>query len=187
MLRTGSKRAAPGEPVFIPHDVENRGVATGIDQEPNPQISGTFPPPPQVIDSARAPSQGGDTGSNPVGTTRKSTGQRACPAPGRRSAPFSSRICPAADRHTSQLGPVGPGLTPSIVSATCGGREGYRQGLLDRVSRADAAPHSVLGSSARAYSSYSIAGGLAIFCRPWRCDVCRLPNDLHPTPRSTTS
>ena len=26
---------------------------------------------------------------------------------GRRSTPFSSRICPAADRHTSQLGRVG--------------------------------------------------------------------------------
>jgi hypothetical protein len=69
MLRTGSKRATPGDPVFIPHDVENRGVATGIDQEPDPQISGTLLPPPQITDSARSASQGGDTGSNPVGTT----------------------------------------------------------------------------------------------------------------------
>jgi len=41
----------PGDPANIPHDVEDRGVATRIDQEPNPQISGPFWPPPQVADS----------------------------------------------------------------------------------------------------------------------------------------
>jgi hypothetical protein len=30
----------PGDPVSIPHDVENREVGTGIDQELNPQVSG---------------------------------------------------------------------------------------------------------------------------------------------------
>jgi hypothetical protein len=48
-------------------------------------------------------SQGGDTGSNPVGTTRKRSGQNHCPAPESRVAPFSSRICPAADRPTSPM------------------------------------------------------------------------------------
>jgi hypothetical protein len=43
----------PRDPANIPHDIENRGVATGINQEPNPQISGRFRPPPEVADSAR--------------------------------------------------------------------------------------------------------------------------------------
>jgi hypothetical protein len=40
-------------PVNIPHDIENRGVATGIDQEKTPQLSSPSPPPPQVTESAR--------------------------------------------------------------------------------------------------------------------------------------
>jgi hypothetical protein len=28
----------PGDPVNIPHDIENRAVATGIDQELTPQV-----------------------------------------------------------------------------------------------------------------------------------------------------
>ncbi len=44
----------PGHPVSIPHDDENRGAVTGIDQEPDPQGSDTFLPPPQVTDSARS-------------------------------------------------------------------------------------------------------------------------------------
>jgi hypothetical protein len=42
-----------GDPVSIPHDIENRGVATGIDQELNPQLSVAFPPRPQVRGMAR--------------------------------------------------------------------------------------------------------------------------------------
>ena len=61
----------PRDPVSIPHDVENRGVAIGIDEELSAQVSSLFPPPPQVTGSPRSTSQGGDTGSNPVGTTRK--------------------------------------------------------------------------------------------------------------------
>jgi PAS domain-containing protein len=38
----------------IPHDIENRGVGTGIDQELTPQVSSPPPPPPQVTKSARA-------------------------------------------------------------------------------------------------------------------------------------
>jgi hypothetical protein len=45
--------SASGDPVFIPHDVEKRGVLTRIDPEPNSQVSDPFPPPPQVTDSAR--------------------------------------------------------------------------------------------------------------------------------------
>jgi hypothetical protein len=39
--------------VNIPHDIENRGVATGIDEELNQQVSDPFPPPPQVRELAR--------------------------------------------------------------------------------------------------------------------------------------
>ena len=46
-------QSASGDPVFIPHDVEKRGVLTGIDPEPDSQVSDPFPPPPQVTDSAR--------------------------------------------------------------------------------------------------------------------------------------
>jgi hypothetical protein len=48
-------------------------VAAGIDQEPTPQISGAFWPPPQVARS----SQGGHTGSNPVGTMRQTCRSQA--------------------------------------------------------------------------------------------------------------
>src|SRR6266508_2869524 len=41
------------DPVNIPHDVENRRVATRFDQELNPQISGPSRVPPQVTESAR--------------------------------------------------------------------------------------------------------------------------------------
>ena len=64
----GCSPPTPGDPVSIPHDVENRGVATGINQQLNPQVSGPSRVPPQVTESRGATSQGGDTGSNPVGT-----------------------------------------------------------------------------------------------------------------------
>jgi hypothetical protein len=43
----------PFHPLFIPHDNENRGVATRIDQERNPQVSGAFQRSPHVTESAR--------------------------------------------------------------------------------------------------------------------------------------
>ncbi len=43
----------PRDPVSIPHDVKNRGVGTGIDQELNPQVSRPLRVPPQVTESAR--------------------------------------------------------------------------------------------------------------------------------------
>jgi hypothetical protein len=40
----GCSLRAPGDPVAIPHDIENRGEATGIDQQLNPQVSSLVPP-----------------------------------------------------------------------------------------------------------------------------------------------
>jgi hypothetical protein len=91
------------DPVNIPHDVENRRVATRFDQELNPQINGPSRVPPQVMESAGSTSQGGDTGSNPVGTTRNAAGQGPCPVQAGRAVSFSSRICPAADCITSRF------------------------------------------------------------------------------------
>jgi hypothetical protein len=59
----------PVSPPNIPHDIENRGVATGIDQELNPQVSGRFPPPPQVTESARRALSSGITGASEATTT----------------------------------------------------------------------------------------------------------------------
>jgi hypothetical protein len=66
----GDSAPHAGDPALIPHDIENRGVATGIDRQLNPQISGPFPPPHQVANRPGSTSQGGDTGSNPVAATR---------------------------------------------------------------------------------------------------------------------
>jgi len=49
----GCSLGHPFDPVTIPHDIENRGVATRIDQERNPQVSGAFQRSPQVRGSAR--------------------------------------------------------------------------------------------------------------------------------------
>jgi hypothetical protein len=40
----GCSAPPPFDPASIPHDIEKRGVATGIDQERNPQVSRPFPP-----------------------------------------------------------------------------------------------------------------------------------------------
>jgi hypothetical protein len=42
------------DPVSIPHDVGNRGEATGIDRKVNPQVNTPFRPPQQVTDSVRS-------------------------------------------------------------------------------------------------------------------------------------
>ena len=49
----GCSLGHPFDPVTIPHDIENRRVATRIDQERNPQVSGAFQRSPQVTGSAR--------------------------------------------------------------------------------------------------------------------------------------
>jgi len=49
----GCSRRTPGNPVNIPHDIENRGVATGINQKLNPEVSGGIRPSPQVTKSVR--------------------------------------------------------------------------------------------------------------------------------------
>jgi hypothetical protein len=48
----GCSPYTPGDPVNIPHDIENRGVATRNNRELNPQVSRLFPRPPQVTGSA---------------------------------------------------------------------------------------------------------------------------------------
>jgi hypothetical protein len=58
------------DPVSIPHGTEEQGVTTGTNRELNPQVNGPLPRPPQVRDRTGSTSQGGDTGSNPVGTTQ---------------------------------------------------------------------------------------------------------------------
>ena len=40
-------------PVSIPHEVENQGVATGIDRKLNPPVNAPIRAPPQVTDSTR--------------------------------------------------------------------------------------------------------------------------------------
>jgi hypothetical protein len=62
----GCSPRAPGNPVNIPHDIENRGVATGNDQKQNPQVSGRIRRSPQVTESARLNLSGWRHGSNPV-------------------------------------------------------------------------------------------------------------------------
>jgi hypothetical protein len=49
----GCSHTRPGDPVNILHDIEDRGVATGIDQELMPQVSGPIPPAPLVTEPAR--------------------------------------------------------------------------------------------------------------------------------------
>src|SRR6266511_3815506 len=41
------------DPVSIPHDIEKRRVTIGTDPEPDPQVDGLIPLPPQVTRSAR--------------------------------------------------------------------------------------------------------------------------------------
>jgi hypothetical protein len=58
------------DPVYIPHDIENRRVATGIDEGRNSRLAALLPHLRRSRKRARPTSQGGDTGSNPVGTTQ---------------------------------------------------------------------------------------------------------------------
>ena len=117
----------PGDPANIPHDVENQGVATGIDQQPNPQISGPFGLRRRSRIRLGALSQGGDTGSNPVGTTRSEhvSESRDCPWP---------RIGPAACTEPSPVRipcRVASVLTASGPSSPFlqDGKEGQRAGF----------------------------------------------------------
>jgi hypothetical protein len=96
----------PRDSVSIPHDIENRGVATGIDQELNSQVSGRVRVPPQVTKSARATSQGGDTGSNPVGTTRRSESSEFLSPPWSRCRHGLSGHTEAQVKHAEQAGPL---------------------------------------------------------------------------------
>jgi hypothetical protein len=68
----------PSDPASIPHDIEERGVATGPDPEPSLEVNRLFGHHRRSQNRPRSTSQGGDTGSNPVGTTSKSPDQKAC-------------------------------------------------------------------------------------------------------------
>ena len=48
----GCSAPPPFDPVSIPHDIEKRGVTTGTDPEPDPQVNGLFVPPLHVSGSA---------------------------------------------------------------------------------------------------------------------------------------
>jgi hypothetical protein len=61
----------PLDPVSIPHDIENGGVATRIDRNGIHRLAALFHLSPQVTKRPRSRSQGGDTGSNPVGTSNE--------------------------------------------------------------------------------------------------------------------
>jgi hypothetical protein len=58
------------DPVSIPHDVGNQGVATGNDRKLNPQVCVPFPPPQLVTESARTTLSRWRHGFEPVGTTQ---------------------------------------------------------------------------------------------------------------------
>jgi hypothetical protein len=49
----GCSHHTRGYPVSIPHDIENRGVATGIDRELDPHVIGPIMPPPQLTEPTR--------------------------------------------------------------------------------------------------------------------------------------
>ena len=66
----GCSHASARDPVNIPHDNENRGEATRIDGELNPHVIGPFRMRRWSRNRLGSTSQGGDTGSNPVGTTQ---------------------------------------------------------------------------------------------------------------------
>jgi hypothetical protein len=60
-------------PVSILHEVENQGVATGIDRKLNPQVNAPIPPPPQVTESTRTTLSRWRHGSNPVGDVNRAS------------------------------------------------------------------------------------------------------------------
>jgi hypothetical protein len=72
----GCSHASPSHPVNIPHDNEDRGVVTGFDEERIHRSASLSHPPPQFTKHPGPPSQRGDTGSNPVGTTQVSATSR---------------------------------------------------------------------------------------------------------------
>ena len=67
-------------------------------------MNAPIPLPLQVTRSTGSTSQGGDTGSNPVGTTRKSAGQRPCPVLSDDSAlPFVPHLSRGRPRDVGNL------------------------------------------------------------------------------------
>jgi hypothetical protein len=63
----------PRDPANIPHDIENRAVAASIDPDLDQQASGPFFLRRRRRNRPGGPSQGGDTGSTPVGTASENS------------------------------------------------------------------------------------------------------------------
>jgi len=78
----------PGDPVSIPHDIENGGVTTGIDEDVNLQVSGPFLPPPQAVESTRSALSRWRHGFEPRWDYQEETRRR------------SSRLRPGQGAHT---------------------------------------------------------------------------------------
>jgi hypothetical protein len=72
-------RAVANWPRIGPAAYRTMTQEDGLRGEANSQVDGHLIASPQVAVSSREPSQGGDTGSNPVGTTSKRTGQGISP------------------------------------------------------------------------------------------------------------
>ena len=94
----GCSHASPRHPVNIPHDNEDRGVVTGFDEERIHRSASLSHPPPQFTKHPGPPSQGGNTGSNPVGTTSETAGQEGSVSPARAVDPSTCRNRAAASR-----------------------------------------------------------------------------------------
>jgi hypothetical protein len=72
-------RAVANWPRIGPAAYRTMTQEDGLRGEANSQVDGHLIASPQVAVSSREPSQGGDTGSNPVGTTTKRTGKGTSP------------------------------------------------------------------------------------------------------------
>jgi hypothetical protein len=83
--------SASGDPVFIPHDVETRGVLTRIDRSRIPRSVIHFRLRRRSRTRLGSTSQGGDTGSSPVGTAHLDHVEDALGGAPRPPWPFRSR------------------------------------------------------------------------------------------------
>ena len=70
----------PGRPAFVPRTTERRQEAARTSEQRTRRSAAGFDHRPSWREWSPGHSQGGDTGSNPVGTTRKHAGQERCPA-----------------------------------------------------------------------------------------------------------
>ena len=99
---------------YLSHDNQDRGVATRIDQERNPQVSGAFQRSPQVTESARLDLSRWRHGFEPRWDYKEKRRSDPCPVGVASQLSRSSRICPAHDRDTSR--PNLPAVGNRVVS-----------------------------------------------------------------------